>query len=189
MSHRSVSQLISAVDTQDGAGVRLRRALGAQPGARLDPSLMLDAFSSDDPNDYITGFPAHPHRGFETATYILDGHMLHEDHLGNRGDLMAGGVQWMTAGKRHHSFGNAATDCRAFAWVPIVVEFTGARENETCRVSGYSRQRDPAPHPCHWRDGESDRRILARLFRCNAASRDHTFDPGPRWPQLQALCF
>ncbi len=99
MNNRTIAQLIPAVDTQDGAGVRLRRALGAQPGARLDPLLMLDAFSSDNPGDYIAGFPAHPHRGFETVTYILDGHMLHEDHLGNRGDLTAGGVQWMTAGR------------------------------------------------------------------------------------------
>ncbi|MSR14563.1 MAG: pirin family protein [Gammaproteobacteria bacterium] len=99
MTPRRITQLLPAIDTQDGGGVRLRRALGAQPGARLDPLLMLDAFSSDDPNDYIAGFPAHPHRGFETVTYILDGHMLHEDHLGNRGDLMAGGVQWMTAGR------------------------------------------------------------------------------------------
>ncbi len=99
MTSRSIAHLVPAVDTQDGAGVRLRRALGAQPGARLDPLLMLDAFSSDDPDDYIAGFPAHPHRGFETVTYILDGHMLHEDHLGNRGDLVAGGVQWMSAGR------------------------------------------------------------------------------------------
>jgi redox-sensitive bicupin YhaK (pirin superfamily) len=60
---------------------------------------MLDEFSSDNPGDYIAGFPAHPHRGFETVTYLLDGHMLHEDHLGNRGDLKTGGVQWMTAGR------------------------------------------------------------------------------------------
>lgn len=99
MPARTITQLIPALDTQDGAGVKLQRALGAQPGARLDPLLMLDAFSSEDPNDYIAGFPAHPHRGFETITYILDGHMLHEDHLGNRGDLTAGGVQWMTAGR------------------------------------------------------------------------------------------
>lgn len=99
MSSRSVVQTLPAVDTQDGAGVRLQRALGARPGQRLDPLLMLDAFSSDDPDDYIAGFPSHPHRGFETVTYILDGHMLHEDHLGNRGDLRAGGVQWMTAGR------------------------------------------------------------------------------------------
>lgn len=99
MPARSIAHLVPAIDTQDGAGVRLRRALGARPGERLDPLLMLDAFSSDNPGDYIAGFPAHPHRGFETVTYILDGHMLHEDHLGNRGDLTAGGVQWMTAGR------------------------------------------------------------------------------------------
>jgi redox-sensitive bicupin YhaK (pirin superfamily) len=99
MNARTVSRLIPAVATQDGAGVRLQRVLGARPESRLDPLLMLDAFSSDDPDDYIAGFPAHPHRGFETVTYILDGHMLHEDHLGHRGDLTAGGVQWMTAGR------------------------------------------------------------------------------------------
>jgi redox-sensitive bicupin YhaK (pirin superfamily) len=60
---------------------------------------MLDEFSSDNPDDYIAGFPSHPHRGFETVTYMLDGHMLHEDHLGNRGDLLPGGAQWMTAGR------------------------------------------------------------------------------------------
>jgi redox-sensitive bicupin YhaK (pirin superfamily) len=60
---------------------------------------MLDAFSSENPDDYVAGFPSHPHRGFETVTYLLDGHLLHEDHLGNRGDIKAGGVQWMTAGR------------------------------------------------------------------------------------------
>jgi hypothetical protein len=65
----------------------------------VDPFLMLDEFSSENPGDYIAGFPSHPHRGFETVTYLLDGHMLHEDHLGNRGDLKTGGVQWMTAGR------------------------------------------------------------------------------------------
>ena len=99
MTARTVLASYRAVDTSDGAGVKLKRALGQHPGARLDPFLMLDFFSSDDPDDYIEGFPAHPHRGFETVTYIVDGHMLHEDHLGNRGDLKAGGVQWMTAGR------------------------------------------------------------------------------------------
>ena len=99
MTARTVLTSYRAVDTRDGAGVKLKRALGQHPGARLDPFLMLDFFSSDDPDDYIEGFPAHPHRGFETVTYIVDGHMLHEDHLGNRGDLKAGGVQWMTAGR------------------------------------------------------------------------------------------
>jgi redox-sensitive bicupin YhaK (pirin superfamily) len=85
--------------TSDGAGVKLRRSVGQQRGLYHDPFLMLDEFSSENPGDYIAGFPAHPHRGFETVTYLLDGHMLHEDHLGNRGDLKSGGVQWMTAGR------------------------------------------------------------------------------------------
>jgi redox-sensitive bicupin YhaK (pirin superfamily) len=96
---RTLQQVIQSVPTSDGAGVKLRRSLGRSQGLRLDPFLMLDEFSSDDANDYIAGFPAHPHRGFETVTYMIDGHMLHEDHLGHRGDLKNGGVQWMTAGR------------------------------------------------------------------------------------------
>ncbi|KAB0617464.1 pirin family protein [Castellaniella defragrans] len=99
MSHRAITRILPAQPTQDGAGVRLLRALGQQRQCRMDPFLMLDAFSSDDPDDYIAGFPPHPHRGFETVTYIVDGHMRHRDHLGNEGDLKAGGVQWMTAGR------------------------------------------------------------------------------------------
>ncbi|MDP2823853.1 MAG: pirin family protein, partial [Sulfuritalea sp.] len=99
MSHRRLQQVIRSVATSDGAGVSLRRSLGQSPATRVDPFLMLDEFSSDDPDDYIAGFPSHPHRGFETVTYMLDGHMLHEDHLGNRGDLLPGGAQWMTAGR------------------------------------------------------------------------------------------
>lgn len=99
MSTRPITRVVPAQATQDGAGVRLLRAIGYQRQARFDPFLMLDAFSSDDPDDYIAGFPAHPHRGFETVTYIVDGHMRHRDHLGNEGDLKSGGVQWMTAGR------------------------------------------------------------------------------------------
>ncbi|WP_368641378.1 pirin family protein [Castellaniella ginsengisoli] len=99
MSHRAITRILPAQPTQDGAGVRLLRALGHQRQYRMDPFLMLDAFSSDDPDDYIAGFPPHPHRGFETVTYIVDGHMRHRDHLGNEGDLKAGGVQWMMAGR------------------------------------------------------------------------------------------
>ncbi len=99
MNLRNLQRTVSAAETSDGAGVRLRRSLGQRPDARLDPFLMLDEFASDDPNDYLAGFPAHPHRGFETVTYMLQGHLLHEDHLGNRGDLVSGGAQWMTAGR------------------------------------------------------------------------------------------
>src|SRR3984957_16563222 len=96
---RTLTQIIPSVPTSDGAGVKLRRSLGSQRGFQVDPFLMLDEFYSDDPKDYIAGFPAHPHRGFETVTYMLDGHMRHEDHLGNRGDLSPGDVQWMTAAR------------------------------------------------------------------------------------------
>jgi redox-sensitive bicupin YhaK (pirin superfamily) len=99
MNMRTLVQVIPSIPTSDGAGVKLRRSLGSQRGLYVDPFLMLDEFYSDDPNDYIAGFPAHPHRGFETVTYMLDGHMRHEDHLGNRGDLGPGDVQWMTAAR------------------------------------------------------------------------------------------
>src|SRR5688572_26680696 len=99
MTTRKLQQIIESVPASDGAGVKLRRSLGRANDLRVDPFLMLDEFSSDNADDYIAGFPAHPHRGFETVTYLLDGHMLHEDHLGHRGDLVSGAVQWMTAGR------------------------------------------------------------------------------------------
>jgi quercetin 2,3-dioxygenase len=99
MTTRKLQQVIQSVPTSDGAGVKLRRSLGGADRLRLDPFLMLDEFSSDNPDDYVAGFPAHPHRGFETVTYMLDGHLRHEDHLGHRGELKSGGVQWMTAGR------------------------------------------------------------------------------------------
>lgn len=96
---RELQQLIPGRATSDGAGVRINRSLGQNAHARFDPFLMLDEFNSDNADDYIAGFPSHPHRGFETVTYMLDGHMLHEDHLGNKGHLRSGDVQWMTAGR------------------------------------------------------------------------------------------
>jgi quercetin 2,3-dioxygenase len=99
MTTRTLERIIPSVAASDGAGVKLRRSLGNSQGLRHDPFLMLDEFFSDNPDDYLRGFPSHPHRGFETVTYMLDGHMRHEDHLGHRGDLGPGDVQWMTAGR------------------------------------------------------------------------------------------
>ena len=99
MKPRTLTRVIPSMATSDGAGVKLRRSIGAQRGLYLDPFLMLDEFGTDNPGDYIAGFPAHPHRGFETVTYMLDGRMQHRDHLGNVGDLGPGGVQWMTAAR------------------------------------------------------------------------------------------
>ena len=99
MTPRSLHRIIRSVPASDGAGVKLRRSLGSSQALRHDPFLMLDEFYSDDPNDYLAGFPAHPHRGFETVTYMLDGHMQHKDSGGNTGDLGPGDVQWMSAAR------------------------------------------------------------------------------------------
>lgn len=96
---RQLQQIVQGRETSDGAGVRIKRSIGQGPNARFDPFLMLDEFGSSSADDYIAGFPAHPHRGFETVTYMLEGHMLHEDHMGNKGHLRNGDVQWMTAGR------------------------------------------------------------------------------------------
>jgi redox-sensitive bicupin YhaK (pirin superfamily) len=97
MTIRRVEQLVAATEVSEGAGVTVHRTIGTPARRNLDPFLMLDHFGSDDPDQYIAGFPAHPHRGFITLTYMIDGHMLHEDSMGNRGDLTSGGAQWMKA--------------------------------------------------------------------------------------------
>src|SRR5579883_642506 len=99
MSNREVARVVEAQPTSDGAGVKLNRSLGTQALPMLDPFLMLDEFYTDDPDDYVAGFPSHPHRGFETVTYMLAGAMEHKDSVGNQGHLRAGSVQWMTAGR------------------------------------------------------------------------------------------
>ncbi len=96
---RNVERLVTGQATTDGDGVKLTRVLTQDLQKRLDPFLMLDAFGADDPQDYIGGFPDHPHRGFETITYMLTGRMRHHDSAGNEGLLQNGGVQWMTAGR------------------------------------------------------------------------------------------
>ena len=95
---RGVERLVRGIATSDGAGVKLTRVLTQDLQRRLDPFLMLDAFRNENPEDYIGGFPNHPHRGFETVTYMIAGRMRHHDSAGNQGLLGPGGVQWMTAG-------------------------------------------------------------------------------------------
>ena len=98
MSLRPVKQIFETKPTVEGAGVRLQRAFGFGKTAEFDPFLLLDDFRSDNPADYIAGFPWHPHRGIETITYVLAGEVAHGDSLGNKGRMTAGDVQWMTAG-------------------------------------------------------------------------------------------
>jgi len=97
MSTRHIRQLVPALGVTEGAGVTVHRSIGTPALKNLDPFLLLDHFGSDNPDEYIAGFPEHPHRGFITFTYMLDGHMEHRDSMGNRGDLKAGGAQWMKA--------------------------------------------------------------------------------------------
>ncbi len=97
MTLRTIRQRVPALEVTEGAGVTVHRSIGTPALKNLDPFLMLDHFGSDNPDEYIAGFPEHPHRGFITFTYMLDGHMEHRDSMGNRGDLQAGGAQWMKA--------------------------------------------------------------------------------------------
>ncbi len=96
---RAIERVIAGQAVMDGAGVKINRVLTQSLQRRLDPFLMLDAFASDKPNDYLAGFPEHPHRGFETVSYMISGRMRHKDSAGNEGLLTSGGVQWMTAGR------------------------------------------------------------------------------------------
>lgn len=99
ITQRSIARVIKGMPATDGAGVELTRVIGQPALPMLDPFLLLDAFRSDKPEDYIAGFPPHPHRGFETVTYLLAGRMRHKDNAGHEGVIEPGGIQWMTAGK------------------------------------------------------------------------------------------
>ena len=99
MNYQKIKQIVEGIQTTDGAGVNLTRIIGTPELNMLDPFLILDEFGSDNPDDYISGFPSHPHRGFETITYMLNGKWQHKDSAGNEGKLGEGSVQWMTAGR------------------------------------------------------------------------------------------
>jgi redox-sensitive bicupin YhaK (pirin superfamily) len=99
MSIRPIKRIVESRPTMEGAGVKLRRAFGFGDTAETDPFLLFDDFRNDRPQDYLAGFPWHPHRGIETITYVLSGNVTHGDSLGNRGTLGSGDVQWMTAGR------------------------------------------------------------------------------------------
>jgi quercetin 2,3-dioxygenase len=96
---RELIQVVKGMPASDGAGVQLTRIIGSPELDMLDPFLMLDAFGSDKPDEYLAGFPSHPHRGFETVTYLIEGRMRHKDNTGREGVIKPGGVQWMTAGR------------------------------------------------------------------------------------------
>ena len=128
MSIRPVKRLIQAKPTLEGAGVHLRRAFGFGNTKDFDPFLLLDDFRNDVPEDYLAGFPWHPHRGIETITYVLAGTVEHGDSMGNRGAIAAGDVQWMTAG-------------RADAWLSAVGESSLVAQNDRTTLPGSEGER------------------------------------------------
>ena len=170
MTTRTLQRVIPAIPTSDGAGVKLRRSIGQSAWARLDPFLMLDHFSTDNADDYIAGFPAHPHRGFETVTYMLDGHMRHEDHLGHTGDLKGGGVQWMTAGRGIIHSEMPQQEAGRMRGFQLWINLPGA---EKMKPAGY-RDIEPEEIPVVELPGGVRVKVIAGALHANAATT-----PGP----------
>jgi hypothetical protein len=142
---RSVRLVVDAQGTADGAGVKLHRALGTRALPMLDPFLLLDEMHSDRPEDYAAGFPTHPHRGFETVTYVLEGAVHHRDSLGNEGHLVSGSTQWMTAGRGivHSEMpGHDATSTRLWGF-QLWVNLPASRKMTTPRYQDLAPARIP----------------------------------------------
>lgn len=154
---RHITSIIESQITSDGAGVTLRRSIGTHALPDLDPFLLLDNFGTDNPEDYIAGFPSHPHRGFETVTYMIKGLMRHRDNTGAEGLLKPGGVQWMTAGRGIvHSEMPEQTEGEMSGF-QLWVNLPAARK--MCRP----RYQDIAPEniPVIERDGGTEIRVIA----------------------------
>ena len=154
---RAVERLIAGQPTSDGAGVKLTRVLTQPLQRRLDPFLMLDAFGTDNPQDYIGGFPDHPHRGFETVTYMIAGRMRHRDSAGHEGLLSNGGVQWMTAGRGViHSELPEQEDGRMEGF-QLWLNLAGEGQDARAVVSRHPERGDPGVHDRRGREGAGDR--------------------------------
>ena len=147
MSLRPVKQIIQTKPTIEGAGVKLQRAFGFGKTKDFDPFLLLDDFRNENPEDYLAGFPWHPHRGIETITYVLAGSVEHGDSLGNKGKMTAGDVQWMTAGSGilHQEMPKGDT-AGPHARFPAVGEPALIVEDDRSALPGHSRERDSRGH-------------------------------------------
>ena len=169
---RAVEQLVAGQATSDGAGVKLTRVLTQQFQRRLDPFLMLDAFGTDNPEDYIGGFPDHPHRGFETVTYMIAGQMRHRDSFGHEGLLRNGGVQWMTAGSGIvHSELPEQADGRMEGF-QLWLNLRSRGQDARAVVSRHPKRGDSGIHHARRRDRARDRRTQPRRGRCHG-TRSH----------------
>ncbi len=144
MSIRPVKQIVQSKPTLEGAGVKLNRAFGFGNTTEFDPFLLLDDFRNDNPQDYLAGFPWHPHRGIETITYVLNGTVAHGDSLGNRGTLGSGDVQWMTAGSGIMHQEMPQGDAQGpHARLPALGQSAEVAEDDGAALSGRQGRRDP----------------------------------------------
>ena len=169
---RAVERVVAGQPTSDGAGVKLTRVLTQPLQRRLDPFLMLDAFGTDDPQDYIGGFPDHPHRGFETVTYMIAGRMRHRDSAGHEGLLSNGGVQWMTAGRGViHSELPEQEDGRMEGF-QLWLNLAGEGQDARSVVSRHPERGDPGVHDRRRRESarRSPAAAMASTARCSARS-------------------
>jgi len=141
---RPIAEVLAAQPTLEGGGVHLRRAFGHEQLPKFDPFLLLDEFRSDNPADYREGFPSHPHRGFETITYMLAGSIEHRDVLGNRGTIHAGGVQWMTAGSGIIHEEMPEGDANGLLWgLQLWANLPAAMKMTPPRYQGYDAEQIP----------------------------------------------
>ena len=129
MNNIEVKQIINPTPASDGAGVKLKRSIGFEP-EYFDPFLMLDEFGSEKSEDYIAGFPPHPHRGIETVTYMLAGEFEHKDSTGGKGRMTAGDVQWMKTGSGDYPFRNARYERRQTSRISIMDQYACKIEDE-----------------------------------------------------------
>jgi quercetin 2,3-dioxygenase len=170
-AYARIDRRVRGIDTSDGAGVRLRRVIGTDRLPDLDPFLMLDEFGTDRAEDYIAGFPDHPHRGFETVTYMLDGRMRHRDNHGNEGLLVPGSVQWMTAGRGLvHSEMPEQQEGRMRGF-QLWVNLPAAQKMTAPRYQEYPPERMPVLHPAAG--------VTVKLIAGEAADADGTVARGP----------
>ena len=155
---RTVEQLVTGQATSDGAGVKLTRVLTQSLQRRLDPFLMLDAFGTDKPEDYIGGFPDHPHRGFETVSYMLAGRMRHRDSAGHEGLLQQGGVQWMTAGSGVIHSELPEQEAGSMEGFQLWLNLSAKEQNVRTLVPRHSKCGDSGIHDTGGGDGTGDSR-------------------------------
>ena len=184
---RSVVRVVRGSATSDGAGVRLMRLIGTEGLSELDPFLLLDQFGSDSAADYIAGFPEHPHRGFETVTYMLEGRMRHRDNQGNEGLLVSGSVQWMTAGRGIVHSEMPEQEAGRMSGFQLWVNLPAARKMTAPRYQDIPPEQIPSIAPAPGREATRGRGPIRGHDRAGAGDCHSAAVPGHHCRGGQAL--